>query len=181
MPRAKKLPRPSPGKELKLEDKIRVSEAVCELYALNKYSLDTCLKKYGIKSFSTWYKWLEIEEIEKLYKTACEIRLAQYKITLQEKGKTALEKWVDGFTVTEVKVKKGKNDKGNLVILEETKTTKHKQSIQATFYVLNNFDRSNFSKNPRIEKGEETGFIFTGFRFVLPDKPVDSADQDLDE
>jgi hypothetical protein len=159
--------RPSPGRDISKEDKIAIAKKVCELYATDKYNLMTCLEKSGIKSFSTWHVWrTQIEEIDELYTVAMQQKNAQYKVRLLERGKTSLERWVDGYDYEETKIVKEKAKNGKLVVKAQITTKKVRHSLQATLYVLNNFDKVNFQKNPKIEKGEETGFPFTGFRFV---------------
>ena len=162
---------PSKGRSLSKSQKINIAKKVCTLYATDKYPLMECLKKHGIKSFSTWYKWkAEVEEIEELYKIAIAQKDDHYKTALVQRAKKALEKWVDGYEFVETKIeyeKVGRAFKQSKKVT--TKKTKH--SLTATMYVLNNFDKANFQRNPAPEKGDDSaGLPFTGFRFVVSKK-----------
>ena len=75
-----KLPVPSPGKNLKKADKIKLAKSICTMYAEGGNSLTNCLLFHGISSRATWYRWTrEIKQIKQLYDDSCEIRTTSFQ------------------------------------------------------------------------------------------------------
>ncbi len=173
MAKRKNPPSLSKGRSLTDRQKINRAIKVCELYATDEHTLEQCLKSNGIKSFSTWHKWRqEIEEIEKLYNIAKHLKGEIYDYKIDERGKTTLEKWLTGFDYEEERIEYSQEGKGKVKKEVITKRVVTKKivlpSLKAAIFAITNTDKLKFQKNPAPEKGEDTTFIFTGFRFVTP-------------
>lgn len=155
-----KLPIISKGRNLATEDKITIAQLVCEMYATDRYPLTECLKACGINSESTWFNWLQIEEIEELYKESQRLKTQIYKHKLRERLRTAFEKNIDGYTVTAT------DRLGELVNVVENgqqrqqlRTTHFRQkevvirpSARLIEFGLINIDGMNFTRDPEPYK-----------------------------
>lgn len=154
MAKRRRKKKPAKGVDLSKEEKIRIAQEVCELYATDQYTLEECLAQAGIRSDSTWYKWRsEIEEIEKLYEDAKIQKAENYRINLVGRARTTLERYLDGFTV-ELNEQEGHIDeKGNLRIDKvKQKKVYVKPSMRAVEFVLTNMDGKNFTRFPEPTK-----------------------------
>lgn len=161
---------PSKGRDLSKKEKIELAKIACEFYASGKYTLESCLKKAGIKSGSTWHAWkTQIEEIEDLYETAIAQRNYDLDVRLEEKATRQLERKIDGYKSTSTRVKKIRAKNGRLVIKEEVTTTKEiEPSLAAIEFILVNRSKKRWQKTPSPEKGDGGALPFTGFRFIIP-------------
>lgn len=155
----KALPVPSKGRDITREEKIEIAAAVCDLYATDQYNLLDCLREFGIKSFNTWYAWADqIEEIAVLYNKAQELKGRIYRHSLLERSRTALERAIDGYTVSlqdqAEEVTPGDNDgPGKLVVkYRRTREIYVRPEIQAVLAVVYNLDGRHFAKNPEPYK-----------------------------
>jgi hypothetical protein len=89
----------SPGRQPSDDDKVAIASLVCKMYASNRVTIASCLKKCGISSSSTWHKWTsENEEIEKLYLKAREIRANTRRDELREIALDMTERLIKGYT-----------------------------------------------------------------------------------
>lgn len=153
------------GGQLPDEEKVKIAELVCKMYATDKYNLQSCLEACGVRSRGTWYKWTEtVEQIEQLFINAQKEKDSHYMSQLKERARTSLERFIDGFTreVTEREaepVPTGEvDDEGNPIMALKTTKVKKKEvfikpSMRAIEHVLFNADARNFEKNPKpVEK-----------------------------
>ena len=97
------------------EEKIEVSQKICDLYAANNFTLESCCKEYNItdRTFRIWCD--EISEISDAYKKAKTKNAINYKTQLREKAKTSMQKLIEGW--------------------EYKKTTKEKKVVGAVEHV----------------------------------------------
>lgn len=150
------------GNDIPVQHKIVIAELVCRMYESDLYKLGECLEKCGIKSDSTWYKWLdEIKEIEVLYSTAQTNKDRRYRHKLKFRARTQLERLIDGYTVkTTEREAEPVNiaDEGKTPVIQ-MRTTKVKEketiirpSAKLIETVLFNVDGKNFTKSPEPYK-----------------------------
>ncbi len=163
MAKTQKLPVPGKGRDLEIHEKILIADHVCQLYELGAHPLTECLRRYGIKSDSTWVKWRnEIEEIEERYKNARELlqetlRLQdqEQRLRIRHKALDSLEQSVEGHVI-ELKEEEvipehtdGDGNKRPRVILKtKIKEVYVKPVPMLIMYSLNNLDGHNFTRNP---------------------------------
>jgi hypothetical protein len=103
------------------EQKLKVAEVVCKMYAIDKYPILECLKACGIKSESTWHKWRhEVEAIEELYKNAKTKMVQARQVSLRERLLTSYEKGISGYKVQLTEREERHTEKG-IVTIEKTK------------------------------------------------------------
>lgn len=88
-----RLPFVSKGRRLTPSKKLEIAELVCLIYSNEADSLATCLKKCGIQSRTTWFRWVkEMEQIEQLYNKAQHThRENLHQIILEETQATILK------------------------------------------------------------------------------------------
>lgn len=167
----RQLPTLRKGKRLKPHEKIEIAEQVCELYAQGKYTIASCLAEYGIKSESTWAKWIrDIEEIAELYRIAQDKKddiQREVKESLLVEIKNAalhnLKRMVEGYTVeiVEQKIQPAATDERGQNIPTRIISSSIKQVYIAPHaglikYVLNNLDGHYFTNNPEpFQAGNE--------------------------
>lgn len=146
----RQLPKPSKGRDLSIEDKIRMAEEVCKLYATDQYTIKECLRSVGIKSESTWALWRkDIEEIEELYLKAKHEKEQRYNEGLVERALTSLERAVEGFHIDAIEQEGTVTPDGNFIVSKVKKKQIYvKPSVGAITYVLNNLKRGTFTRNP---------------------------------
>jgi hypothetical protein len=105
------------------ERNIKKAQAICDLYATGKYTIEGCCESEGVQ-YRTFHSWIWeasscfIEEIEEIYQKACEEKTVSRKKALQgrketigEKALTALEKKIEGWAWTETTKEDGKTVK----------------------------------------------------------------------
>lgn len=108
--------------EYKPEQKAEIVERVCLLYGSQNVTLESCCETVGI-SKSAFYLWIaENGEFGERYKKAKAKQDAFYWDLLREKGKTSLERLVEGEERVEVK-EEGANINGAFVLAKKTTTT----------------------------------------------------------
>ena len=153
----------SAGRNITDPEKIEIAQLVCLMYSTDQYSLDECLMTCGIKSDSTWWKWLdEIKEIEPLYSEAQRKKDHKYRHRTVQRARTMVERLIDGYTID---IEEREAEPVNLIDNEGKKTTamqttkiKKKQvivrpSVSLIQSVLFNSDAKVFERNPKpIEK-----------------------------
>lgn len=151
MGKKQNLPKPSKGRDLTIEDKIRLAEVVCELYASDQYTIKECLRSAGINSEATWHKWCqEIEEIEELYLGAKREKEHRYNEQLVERSLTSLEKAITGFHVDTVEQEGNVAEDGTFIVKKAKRRQLYiRPSVMAITYVLNNLKGGTFTSNPR--------------------------------
>lgn len=83
------------------EEKVKVAGAICERYATDKYTIDSCCKKHGIthRTFRNWC--VDVSEVSDLYLKAQQDAANIKKERLKEKALQGLEKLISGYKVTE--------------------------------------------------------------------------------
>lgn len=179
------LPKISPGRNLRKREKIKIAEMVCRMYASDLYTLGDCLQHCGVRSDSTWRKWLEeIEEIEILYKDAIEAKDTTYRDSLKRRARSTLEKYIEGFTVQTTE-RAGLIDTKTGVIT--TTAVKEKEiyirpSMRAVEFVLTNVDGRNFTRNPEPYKaGNENIPTDIKVEIVGGELPPVTREQDIEE
>ena len=84
------------------EEKVEISRKVCEAYANDVVTIDSCAENQGIsiRTFSNWCE--EITEISEMYKAAQISQTDKYKRNLKAKCLSSLEKLVNGFEAEDV-------------------------------------------------------------------------------
>lgn len=103
------------------EEKIEVSQKICDLYAANNFTLESCCKEYGITEW-TFHNWKnEITEITEAYKKAKTRNSVNYKTQLREKAKTSMQKLIEGWEYK--KTTKEKKKVGDIEHIRITETT----------------------------------------------------------
>lgn len=153
MARKKRLPRPSKGRELTTDQKIRIAESVCNDYATDQFTLRDVLSHYGIKSTSTWHKWREeIEDIETLYKAAKIRKEEVYDERLVERSLTSLERMVQGYTILTEELEGVDIEKDGetqfIISKKKLKQTYVQPKLGAVTFVLTNRRGDLFTRNP---------------------------------
>ena len=154
------LPKPTTGRNISQKDKIEIATYVCKIYATDYYTVDDILLAFGIKCASTWHRWIRnSQEIQELYNEAIRTKNECYIPRLREKARSALEKVVEGYTVTTTEVKRTPvvvtDSNGKTTVSEESyveekkiKQVYIKPMPQAIMYALDNLDKDNFTRNP---------------------------------
>lgn len=105
------------------ERNIKKAQAICDLYATDKYTIESCSESEGVP-YRTFYSWTReassnyIAEVAELYKKACEDKnfnrkksIEERRLTIGEKALIALEKKIEGWSWQEI-TREGK-DKSN--------------------------------------------------------------------
>ena len=154
------LPRPSKGRKLTKEDRVKIAEYVCKVYATDDFTINDTLLAFGIHTAATWHTWIRgDEQIKLLYDKAIQAKNESYFPRLREKARSALEKVVEGYTVTTTEVKRTPvvvtDINGKITVSEESyveekkiKQVYIKPMPQAIMYALDNLDKDNFTRNP---------------------------------
>jgi len=146
------------GKDISIEEKIKIAELVCEMYKTDEYTLADCLGHCGIKGKATWYSWMvEIEPIKLLYQQSQRAKDLQYRHELKNRARTMAEKLVEGYTmeVKEREAQPGFDDKGKPILKTtkvKTKTVFVKPSAAVVLKVLYNMDAVNFQEHPKPDE-----------------------------
>jgi len=145
-------------KKLSPQERIKIASAVCEMYASDKYTIESCLNNQGI-SETTWRNWqADVAEIAELYKKAIEQKGQVYRKELIGRARTALEKHLEGYTV-EITETDGEayTDASGAQKIKTTRVRKKQIYIRPSFaaaaFVLTNMDAVNFQYRP--ERPEE--------------------------
>ena len=147
------------GVNVPIEEKIKIAKLICELYATNEYSLEECCKATAIDS-KTFFNWRrEFPEIAELYLDAEGKNETIYMHKLRERGRTNVERLLEGYTVELVDREIGTiTDEAGNVINKMNKIKKRqvfiRPSVKLTETVLYNTDPRNFTRNPEQNKSE---------------------------
>lgn len=146
------------GNKVEKEAAIQIALFVCDLYATNVYPLVSCLQFAGIRSDSTWLRWVrEVEEVKALYADAKRRRAKAYVLDLHERSIDSLQRQISGEVVDMMDVTETiefvENEQGEIVEKITARTIKKKQtyvrpSSTATMFALINIDFENFKKAP---------------------------------
>jgi len=181
---SKKKRLPSKGRDLSKREKIALAREVCSLYQTDQYTLASCLQQIGIKSPVTWYNWLKIEEIEKLYNEAQDLKNKIYRTGLQERARTSLERMVEGYTVETTELEEilpDGEDQPTIVTKRKRKQHYIKPSPTLILATLNNVDR--FKKNNDQAYQDDTGLLPTDIKVTIIGGRVDpiTSEDDIDE
>ncbi|MGB0880594.1 MAG: helix-turn-helix domain-containing protein [Polaribacter sp.] len=84
--------------------KIEVAKSICEQYAKNEHTIESCCNHFGI-SDRTFYNWIhKNKEIKKMYEYAKKYANNIDRSELLAKAKSSLHKLVEGYTITEKKI-----------------------------------------------------------------------------
>lgn len=153
-----RLAKPTKGRDISVENKIKIATVICLMYETDDHSLDECCKAVNI-SVRTFFKWrTEISEISALYLDSDKEKEQIYRHRLRQRARTNAERLMDGYTVqvTEREAEPTTDAEGNVTM----RTTKVKQkevfirpSVKLTETVLYNTDARMFEKNPKpVEK-----------------------------
>ncbi|MDR0682028.1 MAG: hypothetical protein LBG15_09315 [Dysgonamonadaceae bacterium] len=102
---------------------IKKARAICDLYATDKHTIESCCESEGVP-YATFYCWVTpcrkgyVQDIQELYKKACEERqenrkrsIEERKLSIGEKALVALEKKIEGWTWQETTQENGKATK----------------------------------------------------------------------
>lgn len=104
------------------EQKAQIVERVCLLYESQNVTLESCCNAAGV-SVRAFYLWVsENAQFAERYKKAKVKQDDFYWDLLREKGKTALERLIEGEEKTEVK-EEGSNVGGKFIMAKKTTTT----------------------------------------------------------
>lgn len=141
------------GTKLKLNEKIKIAQAICEKYASGNYTFESCCNSEGICE-NTLYAWArEFAEIEALLKDSQRQRDESFKKSLKERAKSALEKLVSGFESVET-YQEGIPDEVTGKIITTKVTTRKKftpPNTTAVIFALTNVDGENFKHKSETE------------------------------
>lgn len=160
-----RLAKPTKGRDIPNDEKIKIASLVCLMYETDDYSLDECCKTVAI-SVRTFFNWRrDISEISTLYLDADNEKEQIYRHKLRNRARTNAERLMDGYTVEliEREAEPSTDSEGN-VIMRTTKVKRKevfiRPSVKLTETVLYNMDKDNFEKNPsnKIEKQDKTEF-----------------------
>lgn len=154
------------GNDISEEQKVDIVKVVCLMYSSDMYSLEECLRHCGIKSDSTFYKWLdEIVEIEELYLKAKAEKNRRYVHRIKHRARTKLEQAIEGYKIDLVETKSEAVpvlDKDGKVISYQRQVTEVKErqiyvrpSEKIILAVLYNTDSEVIQRNPNPPKEEE--------------------------
>lgn len=179
------MAKPSKGKNLTVEEKIEIAVKVCEMYATDKYTIQMCLDKYGIKSPSTWTAWQEeIGTIGELYKAAKEKKETVYRVNLKERARTGLERSIEGEVVNLVDTEEEFKDGEWVIIKRKTRQVHVRGSVQAQIFALVNIDSETFkhrnSAEAEVPLDVETPFSLK-VTIINPVAPIINEDDISDE
>jgi hypothetical protein len=175
---------PSKGRDLTEKQKIAIAEEVCKYYKTDQYTLTSCLKKAGIKSTATWYDWLKIDKIKKLYSEAQQFKERIYRASLQERARNSLEKMVEGYVIETQEIEEILPD-GQDGVTIVTKRKRKQQYIRPSptliLAALNNTD--NFKKNNDSSFNDDTGLLPTDIKIEIigADLPPVTSEDDINE
>jgi len=152
------------------ERNISIARKICDLYATDKYTIENACESQGTP-YTTFYYWItptrsgHIEEIEELYKKACEEKrlnksksLQQRKLDIGELALESLKKKVKGWEWEEItKEGRGKDKETN-----NSKTVKSVSKFQvpdttALIFALTNAFPDDFKNkhNTDITSGDK--------------------------
>lgn len=145
------------GRKTAQADKVEIAKLICEAYASNTATIESCCKANGI-SWATFWHWCndktpdKVNEINELYKEAQALKDRAYKSNLKQLARTALEKRVIGYDldVEEVTEEALKVDgqTTDAKVIRTKKTTRHiPADVRAIIYALDNTDSVNFKSS----------------------------------
>lgn len=139
-------------------DKVKLARKICEAYATNDWTIESCCKANGV-SYSTFHVWVnerdgdQIGEIGAIYQQAQTEKDSAYKSNLKQLARTALEKRVSGYdleveeTTDEALAVDG--EAGNFSRIRVKKTVRHiPADVRAIIFALTNTDGQNFTDRP---------------------------------
>lgn len=141
------------------EEKILISNQVCDLYASQNATLESCCNAVGIPR-NTFYYWCsQIEQIGQSYKKAKEKSVSIYWDRLREKAQTGLEILVEGQTYTETRREVGVTSTGAIDKTTETEVTVLPNPTSVIFALKGEFpDRfADRGKTDITSNGKEIG------------------------
>lgn len=157
-----RLAKLSKGKDIPVEEKVKISKVICMMYETDLYSLIECCAKVGIND-RTFFKWRnEITEIADLFIGADREKEIIYRHNLRQRGRTNAERLMEGFTkeVEDKSYEAARDENGNVILDENGEpkmilvSKKVKQlfirpSVRMTETSLFNSDSRVFEKNPK--------------------------------
>jgi hypothetical protein len=92
---------------MKIKERIEISKQICQLYATDQFTIESCCKKYGV-SYDAFYTWISdsqpeySQECKDLYKKAQQTKRKANNKTLVKLARTALQKKLDMIEYDEV-------------------------------------------------------------------------------
>jgi len=102
------------------EEKIALSEKVCDLYETQNATLKSCCEAVGISDRSFYLWGAQISQIAERYKKAKDKSVEIYWDALREKAQKSLELLIEGTTYTERKEESGVGATGMISKTTET-------------------------------------------------------------
>lgn len=133
-------------------ERLAVASAICDLYATDQNTIESCCEFNGI-SYRTFHEWVsEVEEVEELYKKAKAEAVDAKRGRLKQKALTALERHLE-VTESEEIINDGKTI--------TTKVKKVLPNITAVIFTLKNTDPDNWKEKQDIDVNQkvyEVGF-----------------------
>lgn len=154
----------SKGRDIPREEKIKIAEAVCQLYATDRFSLAECLKECGVSSSNTWFLWAEeIAEIGQLYSEAQTRKALHYRTHLKERGLTMAEKLLCGYFVEALEHEgeavvddEGRPIDGEFKMIRVKRRQIYIQpKVEVWKTIMYNFDPNNFRRDQDQNNGEQ--------------------------
>lgn len=154
----------SKGRDIPREEKIKIAEAVCQLYATDRFTLADCLKECGVNAHLTWFNWMsEISEISELYSEAQARKALHYRTHLKERGLTMAEKLLCGYFVEALEHEgeavvddEGRPIDGEFKMIRVKRRQIYIQpKVEVWKTIMFNMDPNNFRQGQDPEKGEQ--------------------------
>lgn len=138
-------------------EKLKIATAICEQYATNDFTIESCCKSNGV-SYSTFHLWINekdgegnIGEVGATYQKAQQAKDNAYKSTLKQLARTALEKRVTGYDIeveetTDELIRLPGGEETTVNRIRTKQTTRHiSPDVRAIIFALTNTDGGNFT------------------------------------
>jgi hypothetical protein len=139
-----------------LDDKIKMSQKICQLYELGGVTLDSCCGELGVTARTFWNWCADVSEIAELFKKAKDAHSRVEKEGIREKASTGLQRLVEGFWVEEQEVEEIFNKKNELVGKRVKKRKKYiSPNATAIIFALKNSDPVHWNEDLTMDFGGE--------------------------
>lgn len=142
--------------------KLRAAKAICERYATNKYTIESCCDSEGVpyRTFASWTsegKRGYVAEVAAIYKKALDTKADRNRGELKELALSAFRRLISGEEFEEKSTVVRVNPSGDGQITEVKKTTKRiMPNPAAVIFGLKNLDPEHFKDKQDIEVTDNT-------------------------
>lgn len=152
----------NPKTRWRKSQKLRVAKAICDLYATNRYTIESCCKSEGVpyRTFASWFSEGQrgyVAEIAEIYKKTLDLKADTNRGELKELALTSFRRLISGEEFEEKSTVVRVNPNGTGTITDVKKTIKKiMPNPAAVIFALKNLDPAHFKDKQDIEVTDNT-------------------------